>query len=67
MAFETRYGHYKFLIMPFGITNTPIIFTDIMNVMFKLYLDKFVIVFIDDILVYLRTYEDHEHHMRMVL
>ena len=66
-AFQSRYGHYEFLVMSFGLTNAPAAFMDLMNRVFKDYFDKFVIVFIDDILIYSRSEEEHERHLGIVL
>ncbi|GJT10389.1 putative reverse transcriptase domain-containing protein [Tanacetum coccineum] len=66
-AFRTRYGHYEFQVMPFGLTNAPVVFMDLMNHVCKPYLDKFVIVFIDDILIYSRDEKEHEEHLKTIL
>ncbi|GKA40728.1 putative nucleotidyltransferase, ribonuclease H [Tanacetum coccineum] len=66
-AFRTRYGHYEFQVMLFGLTNTLAIFMDLMNRVCKPYLDKFVIVFIDDILIYSKNKQEHEEHLKLIL
>ena len=67
MAFRTRYGHYEFLVIPFGLTNAPAAFMDLMKKVFHLYLDQFFIVFIDDILVYSKNAEEHAFHFQIIL
>ena len=66
-AFRTRYGHYEFLVMSFGLTNTPVAFMDLMNRVFRPYVDQFVVEFIDNILVYSEDRESHDTHLRVVL
>jgi hypothetical protein len=66
-TFKTIYGHYELTVVPFGLSNAPTIFMCLMNGVFREYLDKFVIVFLDDILVYSKSEEEHEKHLRIVL
>ncbi|GJR23182.1 putative reverse transcriptase domain-containing protein [Tanacetum coccineum] len=66
-TFQTRYGHYKFQVMPFRLTNAPAVFMNLMNQVCKPYLDKFVIVFIDDILIYSKDKKEHEEHLKAIL
>ena len=66
-ALRTRYGHFEFQVMPFEVTNAPVVVMDLMNRIFSPYLDKFVVIFIDDILVYSKTEEEHAEHLRIVL
>ena len=65
-SLRTRYGHYEFTVVPFGLSNEPVVFVCLMNGIFIEYLDKFVIVFLDDILIYSKSEENHEQHLRMV-
>ncbi|GJR55685.1 putative reverse transcriptase domain-containing protein [Tanacetum coccineum] len=67
ISFRTRYGHFEFTVMTFGLTNTPTVFMDLMNRVCKPYMDKFVIMFIDDILIYSKSKEEHEVHLKMIL
>ena len=66
-AFWSRCGHYEYVVMPFGVTNAPTVFMDYINRIFIPFLDKFVVVFMDDILIYSRTPEEHAKHLRLVL
>ena len=66
-TFRTRYGHYEFFVIPFELTNTTTAFMDLMNRVFRPYLDQFVVVFIDDILVYSKYEQEHEHNLWIVL
>ena len=66
-TFRTQYGHYEFLVKPFGLTNSPAAFMDLMNHVFRPYVDQFVLMFIDDILVYSKDWEDHDTYLQVVL
>ena len=65
-AFRARYDHYEFLVILFGLTNAPVAFIDLMNKVFRLYMDQFIVVLIDDILVYSKNAQKHEQHLRIV-
>jgi len=67
IAFRSRYGHYEYVVMLFGVSNAPALFMDYVNRIFWPFLDKFVVVFIDDILIYSKTHEEHAEHLRIML
>ena len=67
IVFGTRYGHFEFTVLPFGLTNVPVAFMDLMHRVFQPYLDQFVVVFVDDILIYSQSEWEHEYHLRIIL
>jgi hypothetical protein len=67
IPFRTRYGHYEFVVVPFGLSNAPVVFMCLMNGIFRKYLDNFVLVFMDDILIYYKSEEENENHLILVL
>jgi hypothetical protein len=66
-AFRTRYGHFKYTVMPFSLTNALVVFQPLMNDIFREYMDEFVVVYLDDILIFSKNQEDHDKHVRLVL
>ena len=66
-VFRTRYGHFEFTVMPFDLKNAPLAFMDLMHRVFQPYLDQFVVVFVDDILIYSQSENEHDDHLRIVL
>ena len=66
-TFRMRYGHFEFIVMPFGLTNAPVAFMNLMHRVFQPYLYRFFVVFVDDILIYSKSEEDHERHLRVIL
>ena len=67
ITFRARYGHFEFTVMPFRLTNAPVAFMGFMHKVFQPYLDRFAVVFVDNILIYSKSEEDHENHLRIVL
>ena len=66
-VFRMWYGHFEFTVMPFGLMNAPTAFMDLMNMVFQAFLDQFVVVFVDDILIYPQSEVEHEYHLRIIL